>query len=173
MDKLVRKIEVPLAKKRMEEAGLYLVDPKELENTKYNIKDLNEISAIGHRVLHGAEKYNSAVLIDEEVMQDIKDNIHKLAKEKNIGWLKVSFFWFFYNDYKIIYADEKFNNIIVTGKNKDYFWILCNLYKKTPNQTQVKKLRFSRRFPFIYGIIQVVLYHEDNMISIRITKIFF
>ena len=31
MDKLVRKIEVPLAKKRMEEAGLYLVDPKELE----------------------------------------------------------------------------------------------------------------------------------------------
>jgi signal transduction histidine kinase len=31
MDKLVRKIEVPLARKRMEEAGLYLVDPKELE----------------------------------------------------------------------------------------------------------------------------------------------
>lgn len=31
MDKLVRKIEVPLAKKRMEEAGLYLVDPKEVE----------------------------------------------------------------------------------------------------------------------------------------------
>lgn len=39
------------------------------------IKDLNEISAIGHRVLHGAEKYNSAVLIDDEVIQDIKDNI--------------------------------------------------------------------------------------------------
>ena len=31
MDKLVRKIEVPLAKKRMEEAGLYIVDPKEIE----------------------------------------------------------------------------------------------------------------------------------------------
>ena len=31
MEKLVRKIEVPLAKKRMEEAGLYLIDPKELE----------------------------------------------------------------------------------------------------------------------------------------------
>lgn len=39
------------------------------------ISNLDEISAIGHRVLHGAEKYNSAVLITEEVINDIKENI--------------------------------------------------------------------------------------------------
>ena len=39
------------------------------------IASLQEISAIGHRVLHGAEKYNTAVLITEEVINDIKDNI--------------------------------------------------------------------------------------------------
>lgn len=39
------------------------------------ISSLEEISAIGHRVLHGAEKYNSAVLITGEVIKDIKDNI--------------------------------------------------------------------------------------------------
>ena len=39
------------------------------------IKDLNEISAIGHRVLHGAEKYKTAVLVDDEVMADLNENI--------------------------------------------------------------------------------------------------
>mgnify|MGYP003289577105 CR=1 FL=1 len=39
------------------------------------ISNLEEISAIGHRVLHGAEKYNSAVLITEEVINDINENI--------------------------------------------------------------------------------------------------
>lgn len=43
---------------------------------------------------------------------------------KNVGWLKVSFFGPFYNDYKIVYADKKFNNIIVVGNTYDYFWIL-------------------------------------------------
>lgn len=39
------------------------------------ISTLDEISAIGHRVLHGAEKYKTAVLVNDEVIQDIKDNI--------------------------------------------------------------------------------------------------
>lgn len=39
------------------------------------ISNLSEISAIGHRVLHGGEKYKTAVLVDEEVIQDIKDYI--------------------------------------------------------------------------------------------------
>jgi apolipoprotein D and lipocalin family protein len=48
------------------------------------------------------------------------NNLH----HKNVGWLKVSFFGPFYNDYKIVYVDEKFNNIIVVGSTYDYFWIL-------------------------------------------------
>ena len=37
-------------------------------------KDLNELDAIGHRVVHGGEKFKDAVLITDEVIQGIKDN---------------------------------------------------------------------------------------------------
>ena len=37
------------------------------------IESMDEIKAVGHRVLHGGEKYSDSVLIDEEVMQSIKD----------------------------------------------------------------------------------------------------
>ncbi|WP_234121119.1 acetate/propionate family kinase [Clostridium hydrogenum] len=37
------------------------------------IKDMNEISAVGHRVVHGGEKYANSVLIDAEVMKSIED----------------------------------------------------------------------------------------------------
>lgn len=45
-----------------------LTDPKE-----GCIKNFNEIDAVGHRVVHGAEKFNKSVLITDEVMQQIKD----------------------------------------------------------------------------------------------------
>jgi acetate kinase len=40
------------------------------------IKDLGELSAVGHRVVHGGAKYNHPVIIDERVTQDI----HKFAR---------------------------------------------------------------------------------------------
>lgn len=36
------------------------------------LKSLNEIHAVGHRVVHGGEKYSKAVLIDEDVKKSIK-----------------------------------------------------------------------------------------------------
>ena len=39
------------------------------------IKDMSEISAVGHRVVHGGEKYANSVLIDDEVMKSIEDCI--------------------------------------------------------------------------------------------------
>ena len=39
------------------------------------IKSMNEISAVGHRVVHGGEKYSDSVLINDEVLQSIKDCI--------------------------------------------------------------------------------------------------
>lgn len=45
-----------------------LTDPKE-----GCIKSFDEIDAVGHRVVHGAEKFNKSVLITDEVMQQIKD----------------------------------------------------------------------------------------------------
>lgn len=41
-----------------------------LTSEKYGcIKSLEEINAVGHRVVHGGEKFNSSVLITDEVMQ--------------------------------------------------------------------------------------------------------
>lgn len=37
------------------------------------IKDMSEISAVGHRVVHGGEKYGNSVLIDGNVMKAIED----------------------------------------------------------------------------------------------------
>ena len=37
------------------------------------VKSLDEIKGIGHRVLHGGEKYSDSVIITDEVIQDIKD----------------------------------------------------------------------------------------------------
>ncbi|WP_123054085.1 acetate kinase [Clostridium sp. JN-1] len=37
------------------------------------ISDMSEISAVGHRIVHGGEKYAESVLIDENVMKAIED----------------------------------------------------------------------------------------------------
>lgn len=37
------------------------------------VKTLDEISGVGHRVLHGGEKYSDSTVIDEKVIQDIVD----------------------------------------------------------------------------------------------------
>ncbi len=39
------------------------------------IKNLNEISAVGHRVVHGGEKFNSSVLITKEVVEKMEECI--------------------------------------------------------------------------------------------------
>ena len=44
------------------------------EILKYKaVESLDEIKGVGHRVLHGGEKYSDSVLIDDQVVQDIKD----------------------------------------------------------------------------------------------------
>lgn len=39
------------------------------------IKDMSEISAVGHRVVHGGEKFHDSAIIDENVMKAINDCI--------------------------------------------------------------------------------------------------
>ena len=48
---------------------------KRLTSDHYGVfKDLNELDAIGHRVVHGGEKFKDAVFITDEVIQGIKEN---------------------------------------------------------------------------------------------------
>ena len=39
------------------------------------ITDMNDISAVGHRVVHGGEKFSGSVIIDDEVMDALRENI--------------------------------------------------------------------------------------------------
>ena len=36
------------------------------------ISDLNEIGAVGHRIVHGGEKFSQSVLINDEVIEEIE-----------------------------------------------------------------------------------------------------
>ena len=48
---------------------------KRLTSDHYGVfKSLDELDAIGHRVVHGGEEFKDAVLITDEVIQGIKDN---------------------------------------------------------------------------------------------------
>ena len=57
------------------------------------LDDLSEITAVGHRVVHGGDKYSSPVVIDDEVLADIRSFAH-LAPQHNpmhasgIEWCK-------------------------------------------------------------------------------------
>ena len=48
----------------------FLTDPE-----KGVVKDMKEIGAVGHRVLHGGNKFTQSVVIDEAVMDAIAENI--------------------------------------------------------------------------------------------------
>ncbi|MGV8982589.1 acetate/propionate family kinase [Clostridium sp.] len=53
-----------------------------IDKTNGVIKSVDEISAVGHRVVHGGEFYSKSVLIDEEVMNALK-SCSKLAPLHN------------------------------------------------------------------------------------------
>ena len=59
---------VPNHTKAIEQALQMLLDP----NVGV-ITDKNEITAVGHRVVHGGEKFASSIIITDEVMDQIKD----------------------------------------------------------------------------------------------------
>ncbi len=47
----------------------FLTDPNEGV-----IKDMNELTAIGHRVVHGGDKFSSATIVNDEVIEQIEKN---------------------------------------------------------------------------------------------------
>ena len=44
-----------------------------VDNANGVINSMDEISAVGHRVVHGGEKYSTSVVINEEVMKNLED----------------------------------------------------------------------------------------------------
>ena len=69
-----QKIEIKHPAKTHEEAVDFTL--KQLINPEYKVIDsLDEISAIGHRLVHGAEKINKSVIITDEVVEVLKECI--------------------------------------------------------------------------------------------------
>ena len=66
--------------KNHKEAVQVLID--ELLNNKV-VESLDEIKGIGHRVLHGGEKYSDSVIITDEVKN--KQNSHKKKLQEEIN----------------------------------------------------------------------------------------
>jgi len=62
------------------------------QGEKALIKDLSEISAVGHRVVHGGEKFKSSVLIDEEVLEAIRSvkDLAPLHNPHNIAGIEAA-----------------------------------------------------------------------------------
>ena len=58
--------------------------------------------------------------------------------ESKTGHLKVSFFWIFYADYRIIYLDKDYQTAIVTSSNMNYLWILSR--KPVLEEREMKQL---------------------------------
>lgn len=56
-------------------AGLNRIVDLLVDQAEGVMKDVSEISAVGHRVVHGGESLHSSTIIDEKVISAIKDNI--------------------------------------------------------------------------------------------------
>lgn len=62
-----------------------------LTNNEYGIvKDINDIDAIGHRVVHGGEEFRESMLLNNEVMEVLKENadIAPLHNPANIACIE-------------------------------------------------------------------------------------
>lgn len=67
------KVEIPAPMKTHTEAMKLVI--KTLINPEYGvIKDMDEIAAVGHRVLHGGAKIFQSVVVDDDVKKVIKEN---------------------------------------------------------------------------------------------------
>jgi acetate kinase len=62
------------------------------QGDKAVLKDLQEISAVGHRVVHGGEKFKSSVLINEEVLEAIRgvQDLAPLHNPHNISGIEAA-----------------------------------------------------------------------------------
>ncbi len=64
------------------DAGMRFLMDSLLSDEKCPIKDISEIAAVGHRVVHGAEAFVASVRIDEKVIRAIED-VQELAPLHN------------------------------------------------------------------------------------------
>lgn len=68
------------------------------------------------------------------------------AKTTSIpGLLRVSFFWIFYSDYRVLAVDENYNWALVGGSSSKYLWILSRISKLSEEDMALIISEASRR----------------------------
>ena len=82
----IKETEIPDHRK-----GIELVIDALLNNNHGVIKSISEITAVGHRVVHGGEKYSGSVLLNDDVMDTLNEFIElaPLHNPPNILGIKV------------------------------------------------------------------------------------
>lgn len=74
------------------------------------------------------------------------------------GHLRVSFFWPFYGNYKIVYLGENYETVIIDGGNTGYFWILSR--QKTISEQVMKKL-LKKAENFGFDVSKLIFTEQD------------
>ena len=84
------------------------------------VKDLNEIEAIGHRVVHGGDKYADSVIINEDVLKTIEElfDLAPLHNPANLMGIK-AFMHVIPNAVSVAVFDTAFHQ---TLKKEDYLY---------------------------------------------------
>lgn len=71
----------------------------------------------------------------------------KFVQQNTIGHLKVSFFGPFYSSYLVYYLEDDYSTALVSGYNRDYFWILSR-ETQLPDYKLNKYLRIAEQAGF-------------------------
>ncbi len=122
---------------------------------------LDNISAHYELLPNGSIKVtNTGWKSEPERIKSSVEGVAKITNSANIGELKVSFFWPFYGDYKVIDIDEDYTLALVCSGNMDYLWILSRT--PTINESKLKQmLQIAANFKFDVSDIIVVDQSEN------------
>lgn len=137
---------------------------KELLNSNL-IKDLDEIKAVGHRVVHGGNKYSKSVIITDRVMKELEEisDLAPLHNPANLVGIK-SFMKAIPNALEVVCFDTAFHQ---TMKEKTYLYpVPYEWYIKY----HVRKYGFhGLSHEFIMQKMQIILNQDDiNLIICHI-----
>lgn len=107
--------------------------------------DWYEVARFNHRFERGIthSKANYSLANDGRIAvlnTGLKNGVRKVAKGKtkftdNPRILRVSFFWFFYGEYRILLLDPEYQWALVGSSTARHLWILS----RTPSITQATK----------------------------------
>ncbi|BCS85657.1 lipocalin family protein [Prevotella herbatica] len=75
----------------------------------------------------------------------VKSAVGKAKMTSVPGLLRVSFFWIFYSDYRVLAVDENYKWALVGGSSSKYLWILSRTPKLLEKEVALVLSEASRR----------------------------